>query len=224
MIWGLDTLGAAGLLIFAGSTIQCTVPQPPKISVNPVSAPIAYEFSLSAEELGRFKVDTVSPYAPGTDLTTGGLRHDRPKIETAVKWGVRSFPGREAACLWYNDITVNINLNPKIYIARDHTSPACRNAILEHEKKHVAVDRQVINRFSRNIGQAIKSAVDQAGAMGPYKLSEVEKAQQRLVKHIEAAIDTQTFLMQEEMRRHQAAVDSLEEYERVGKICDEGEK
>lgn len=220
---GFDLLTAAGLLVLAGNVVQCNVPQAPFISINPTSAPIQYDYTLSSKELGVFKSDTISPYAPGADTTTGGLRHDRPAMHTEVTWGVRKYPDRQIACLWYEKITIDIALEPKIYIAKEEKrNPACRDAIMDHELKHVSVDREVINRYAAEIGQAVKQAVDGAGAMGPYKYEDLADIQARLVDHVKAAVDSRKLMLYQEMSRLQGQVDSLEEYERVSKICRKG--
>lgn len=224
-MFGFDVMTAAGLLILAGNTVQCAVPRAPQITVTPLSAPVQYEFSLSAEELGRFKTDTISPYAPGVDTSTGGLRHDRPEVRTEVRWGVMNYEDLKISCLWYENINVTIDLSPKIYVASDNSnSPACRDAIINHELKHVSVDREIINSYAQSIGVAVKQAVDGIGAMGPYNYHELEEVRNRLIGHIEAAVESRKFLLYQEMSRRQAAVDSLEEYEYVSKICEEAKK
>lgn len=218
-MFGLGPLGAAGIAVLAAGGVECSVPKPPEIIVTPSTAPIQYEFSLTSEELGRFQTNTVNPYAPGTDTATGGLRHDRPRVTTRVAWGVREYRQYGAACLWYDKITVEIALSPKIYIADDMEGEDCREAIMEHEEEHVSVDRDVINSYAQAIGLSVKNAVDGAGAMGPYNLSQIEDIRGGLVKHIETAVESRSFYMYQEMTRRQSEVDSLEEYKRISDIC-----
>ncbi|MCB9996591.1 MAG: hypothetical protein H6869_09165 [Rhodospirillales bacterium] len=219
-MFGFDAATVAGLLILAGNTMLCSVPAAPAISVVPTTAPVAYEFNLTSEELGRFKSNTVNPYDPGTDTATGGLRHDRPAIKTRVQWGIQQDPARQTACLWYDKIEVTIELSPKIYIASERTKDSvCRDAIIDHELKHVDVDRDVINKYAMDIGLAVKDAVDGAGAMGPYNYHQLDTVKKQLVGHITAAVESKKLLLHQEMARRQAGVDSLEEYERVSKIC-----
>ena len=220
-MYGFDLTLMAGFLVLAGNTVQCTVPAPPQIIVNPVSAPVQYEYGLSREQLGSFKSSTVNPYAPGTDTATGGLRHDRPVVKTSVHWKTMTYPDQNVSCLWYDKIEIAIELQPKIYVAKENNNPICRNAILDHEHRHVAVDRAVINRYAANIGKAVKTAVDSIGAMGPYNAHEMEDVRQNLVHHIESTVDAQQMMLHQEMKREQTKVDSLEEYERVSKICQE---
>lgn len=222
-MFGLDVITAAGMLVLAGNTVQCAVPKAPHISVTPQSAPVQYEFSLTAEQLGQFKSNTVNPYAPGLDTSTGGLRHDRPAIKTQVRWGVANYRDLDVSCLWYENINVTIDLSPKIYIAKDHGNQVCRDAIMDHELKHVTVDREVINLYAQDIGQAVKQAVDGIGAMGPYNNHELEDVRGKLIGHIEAAVESKKFVLHQEMARRQREVDSLEEYERVRKICEGAE-
>jgi len=219
-MFGLDLIAATGLLVLAGNTVQCHIPVVPKITVTPTSAPIQYEYRLSSAQLDQMRSNTVNPYAPGTDTATGGLRHDRPKISTNVSWGTRTYPGRNLVCLWYESVDVSIALQPKIYIAKEsQKTRACRDAIKEHELEHVRIDRQVINEYAQGLGQAVKKAVDNAGAMGPYNLHEQKEVQEQLVGHIQAAMDSQKFLLHQEMSRRQAKIDSLEEYEAISVIC-----
>ncbi len=223
-MFGFDFTTLAGLLVLAGNMPVCTVPEAPQIGVTPSSAPIEYEFNLSSAELNGFRSNTVNPYAPSADTTTGGLRHDRPRIATEVEWGIMSYPGRQVSCLWYKSIKVTIDLSPKIYIASEHDNPVCRAAIVEHEVKHVDMDRLLINQYAYGIGTAVKQAVDQVGPMGPYNYHELEGVREKLTEHIYNAVDSQKFLLHQEMSRRQAEVDSLAEYERVNKICDKAEK
>lgn len=222
---GLDLITGAGILWLAAGSGGCAVPAPPRILIDPVTAPIFYEERLSAEELGRLKGDTANPYAPGTDTSTGGLRHDRPQVRTKVQWSESFFPATQKTCFWYDEITVTIALSPTIYIARERQkAPACREAILEHEMWHVDTDREVINEIAQQIGLAVKRVVDGAGAMGPYDKEEGEKIKKRMIDSVQAAVDSQKPLLEAEMARRQAQVDTLEEYERISRICHDAEK
>ena len=223
-MFGLDIATVASLLVLANAPVTCNVPKAPQISVDPVSAPIEYELGLTTEQLSAFKSNTVNPYAPNVDTTTGGLRHDRPRITTEVEWGVAQIAQRQIACMWYETITVKIELSPKIYIAKDFGDSRCHSAIMEHEIKHVEVDRAVINRYAYDIGMSVKAAVDEIGAIGPYNFHELEGVREQLVNHIKTAVDSQKFKLHQEMAREQAKIDSLEEYERVNKICEESTK
>lgn len=217
---GLQTLAVSGLLVLAGNPVTCTVPQAPVINVVPRTAAIDYDFSQSSDALTKKRTNTISPYAAGADTTTGGLRSDRPKMATKMQWGTQTFPDLGIMCFWYKQIDITIDLSPKISVAKEFDDRGtCREAILEHERKHVKVDREVINKYALAIGKAVQNAVNTAGALGPYKVSDADAVQNKLQAHIQSAVSSQELLLYEEMSRRQNDVDSLDEYTRVSEIC-----
>ena len=200
------------------SPVPCYVPKAPKININPITQPIEYDYSKSQEELTAMQSSTVNPYAVNVDTATNGLRQDTPVTQMEVSLGSKGYAG-DVFCMWYDTINVTIQLQPKIYIAEEFKSGRCHDAILEHEKKHIAVDHEVINKYSQDIGQAILSAVNSAGAMGPYNRYELPEMQDLMVEHIKSAVSSKELFLKEDMRRRQSQIDSLEEYEAVSVIC-----
>ena len=205
--------------IRSAADVRCTVPKAPLIQVLPKTANIRYDHSMTTAQLTAMGSNTVNPYASNLDATTGGLRSDSAKISSNIKMGTQTYPALQVGCIWYDSIEVNIALNPVIYIAKEYQQEPCKSAITEHEVKHVTVDREVMNKYAAEIGRAIQSSVNQAGALGPFNVQEMHQHQDRLIKHIQSAIDSQQLMLEKEMRTRQAQVDSLEEYERVSKIC-----
>lgn len=221
-MWGLDILTAGSLMLLSGggSDVVCTVRHAPQVSVTPQTQEISYDYDQTSAALSAMKSDTVSPYAPDADVTTGGLRADRPETRIEVRWNILEYPVLGLVCLSYDRVDITTTLKPKIYIAKDFTTDRrCKAAILEHEKKHVLVDRQIINKYAPKIGQAVKDTIDEAGALGPYKKDELDHWQKQMIEHVEAAAARHRLQMEKEMRARQAEVDSLEEYNRVSKIC-----
>lgn len=220
MVFGPEILAMkAALILAAASGEACTVRKAPSITVKIETEEIDYDYSHTAAALGLMKTDSVSPYSPGADTVSGGLREDHPEIRSQVGWELMSEPYRKIGCLSYDKIDIVIHLDPKIYVAKEFNSGACREAILQHERRHVEVDRKVMNKYGASIGQAVQAAVNSAGALGPFKLEDQEKMKALSSSHIESAINTQKLLMEQEMRRLQGQVDSLEEYKRVSAQC-----
>ena len=218
---GLDVLTISSLLVMtAGNTVHCTVPKPPAISVNPTSREVEYNFRENAKALGSRKNDTVSPYEPGSDTTTGGLRHDQPQTSLQISWGVVQYPDLGVACLYYDSVAINIELSPTIYVAKEYLDKKeCKSAILEHERRHVRVDRKIINKYALKIGQSVKQSIDEMGAIGPIRVEDIETTQKQLIEHVKNAATAHDFEISEDMRRLQEQVDSIEEYKRISAIC-----
>lgn len=205
--------------IKSASDVTCTVPKAPTIKVTPQTAEIKYDYSKTSKQLTEQGSNTVNPYAANIDTTTGGLRADTPKIRSNVKVGTLTYPSLKVGCIWYDEIEVGIDLSPVIFIAKEFQKEPCKSAIVKHELKHVTVDREVMNKFAMEIGKAVQASVNQAGALGPFNLSEMNAQQDRLMAHIQSAISSQQLLLDKEMRQKQAEVDSLEEYQQTGKVC-----
>lgn len=227
MVFGPEILmlQAAAILTVADPAAQaggmaCVVEKAPSITVKVQTEEIDYDYSRNAAELGKLKTDSVSPYAPGADTVSGGLREDHPEIRSQIEWALKYEPKRNVGCMWYDTIEIIIHLKPKIYVAKEfYASQPCREAILQHERRHVEVDRKVMNKYAAGMGKAVQNAVNNAGAMGPFNMDDQEKIKTLSGKHIESALDSQRLLMEKEMRSLQSQVDSLEEYKRVSSFC-----
>lgn len=208
-----------GSLARSAADVRCTVPKAPTIRVLPQTADIKYDYSKSTAELTARGSNTVNPYAANLDTTTGGLRADAPVIKSSIKMGTMTYPSLGVGCMWYDSVIVDIKLAPTIFIAKEFQQEPCKSAIVGHEVKHVAVDREVMNKYALEIGKAIQAAVNQVGAMGPFNANEMSSYQDQYIKHVQSAINSQELLLTKEMRMKQGQVDSIQEYERVGSYC-----
>lgn len=213
---------ALAVLISGGKqavAVTCRVEKPPAVTVRVETADIVYDFAQTAQALAALRGDTRSPYPAGVDSVSGGLRKMTPKITTLFSWSLTEWPAKKTGCLTYKTVDVTIRMDPQIYVAREFNTDVCRNAILQHERKHVAVDRQVMNKYAGSMGRAIQQAVDKAGAIGPFALGRAQEMQDISGRHVEKALEEQISLMEQEMHRRQEKVDSLEEYEYVSSFC-----
>lgn len=212
----------AGLLMLPSHTAvaadKCYVPKAPTIKITPISEDIQYDFSLSTEQLNQKR--SANGIAVDADSTTGGLRHDQPEMRMAVKWGYNQYPD-DTFCGWYDEVEVTITLRPTIFIAKDFNKKGCREAILEHERQHVEVDRRVMNKYVHDIGNAIQKSVDRVGAIGPYHKSDLERIQKKMIRRVEDAVASEELMLNKAMEEQQAIVDTPEEYKRVSQICHE---
>ncbi len=216
---GIDIITVPAMMVLASADVTCRLPQAPVVRVMPQTNDISYEFDLDSAALARIRSDSVNPFAASIDTTTGGLRHERPEIRIEVRLGGLHYPARDLTCIWYEQVDVTITLNPQIYIASDFTGRACREAILEHEMKHVRVDRTIMNEYAGRLGREIEKTVNQTGALGPYTPSQAEIMQKRMTESVQAAMLSLESGLQQEMRDRQAEVDTKEEYLRVSNIC-----
>lgn len=208
-------------LILAATPVQCSIPVAPIINIKPVTADIQYDFSKTDQQLTAMKSNTISPYGINADMVTRGLRHDKPTMDYNIQFGSAVHPSSGTFCVWYKQIDINIKLSPKIYIAKGYNKGKCGQFILNHEKKHVLVDRQVMNKYAQMMGKSVQNAVNMAGALGPYNMDKVDSVRDGMSKHIDSALQSVLLLMQNEMNNKQQAIDSKEEYDAGHEACKE---
>lgn len=218
-MFGLEILAVSSLLHLAGGPVKCTLPQAPRIVVSPQSDPVRYVYNLGSGALGQMPTDTVNPYGAGVDTATGGLRKDAPTFRIQAHIGYQQWPALGVFCMYYDRVRLDIHLKPTIYIAREYGPGPCREAILEHERKHVRVDREIMNKYAGLMGRAVQDRVDSIGVVGPFKISQLQQMQDLMIGYVSKTVEAQEKALQAEMRQRQAAVDSLQEYEQVGAIC-----
>lgn len=221
MLFGLE-LAAAGLLWAHASaqTVTCSHQAPPPVRVAPSLEQIKYDNSRTQRELDRMDIDTLNPYG-NKETHVGGLMSGEIRVEHKVGFVQERYEQLDQTCVHYDSIAVSMTINPTIYIAREHKPGTCRYAaIMEHEHKHVDVDRVIVNKYARRIGDALSFALNKYGATyGPFPQAEVAGIQNRLQRYIDDIVKAEVEAMNTERLAAQQAIDTLEEYERVRKLC-----
>jgi len=196
-------------------------PQPAgKVNVIWGSDNIQYDFTKSQSQMDRMDNDTVNPYGNHAKTHVGGLMKGGISISSNIKTATLSYPRSRQTCQWIGEMTLNIRIDPKIYIARQHKKGSCRhNAILEHEMKHVFVDREVVKRYVPQFKKALEKGVRKVGIVGPKPSSQTLKYQNKISDYMEGEMKKVADKMYAERSKRQAAVDTLKEYERVAAMC-----
>lgn len=224
MIFGPEILALHTALVLTGggrgTSFVCKLPKAPEIKVDLVTDEIKYDFSQSAAALSAIQSGGGANTARANpDAVSGGLREDKPEVRSQLSWAVRYEENTKVGCMWFDEISITVHLRPKIYVAREFNQGQCREQILAHEQKHIAVDRKVMNQFALSMGNAVQGAVNRTGPMGPFNMRDIDTIKARSSRTIESTIAAQSNLMQQQMRQLQGQVDSPAEYKRVSSFC-----
>ena len=199
-----------------------TCPSKPAGKINIVwgSDNIAYDFTKSQAQLDRVDVDTDSPYDRSVKTHVGGLMKGGISVNSQVQVMTLTYPRSRQICQWIDRMDVNINIDPKIYIARDHKQGSCKHkAILDHEMKHIFVDREAVKKYMPIIKRQLEIAVRKVGIVGPKSDRDVNKYQKKITDYMDKELRSITEKMYAERKGKQQGVDTLEEYERVSRQC-----
>ena len=216
-------LMTAFFCLWSGDVLaEITCPAKPAGKVNIIwgSEPIQYDFSKSQSQMDRIDNDTVNPYDRDTKTHVGGLMQGGIAIKSQVQVATLTYPRSKQICQWLDKMDVNININPKILIASDHKKGSCRhNAILNHEMKHIFVDREIVRKYVPLIKRELEQAAIKVGIVGPKDARNAKLFQDKITDYMDGRLKIITTKMYSERSQNQQGIDSLVEYNRVSAEC-----
>ena len=217
---GIDPLTIPSMIILAASS-GCPKHEPTKINIVPKTAEVKYDYSQSLKQIQQYTTDTVDPYGFHGQTITQGFMKGQIELRHKIRFGQVKNARFGLACIWYNDITVEITIDPTIVIARELYQDRCmRNAILGHELKHVRVDREIVNKYAKSMGQKLLSALKSRGFdAGPFEISRINEVSRKMQTVVKQILELEYKKMGIERQERQRAVDSLEEYNSVDDKC-----
>lgn len=218
----VDPLTLSTLLVLAGTKPNlCPVPPPAKINMLPSTAEIAFDTSQTLAQLQGYSMDTVDPYGFHGMTYTQAFMKGQIQPSYQVRVGHVYLEKYRAYCLWYEDITVKIEIDPTIVIAKELYADLCmRKALIGHESKHVMVDRKVVNDHADSIGRKLYAELKSRGfSVGPVPAASGQEVVDRMQKVVKQILEFEFQKMNLDRMERQRAVDNLEEYKSVDAQC-----
>ncbi len=203
----------------------CQPKEAPHINIHTSTDQVSFDFSLSEKQLNKFSVSTVNPYASNIITDVGGLMKGGIEANMQMSFGTMTDRGAGQMCYWHDTIDVSLHIKPTIYIANEFPAGSCMHtAIMEHEQKHVTVDREIVNKYAKLIGEAFQSDITRYRVFGPIPISQGDAMAQQLKHRMESIFKTYTAQMSAERKQRQQQVDNINEYERVNHLCPKEKK
>jgi hypothetical protein len=216
----LSMVLSAGAFAAPQNAVWCRPDKPARVDVRAGSEDIRWDFSKSTEQLRNFDIDTKNPYGDHGHFEVGGLMKGGINMEQTMRFSSLTHQGLRQICVYYDSVNVRFNITPTIYIANKHQPGTCKhNAIKEHEMKHIAVDRKIVNKYAALVGRMIKAEIDRAAIYGPVPFTQAAQVQSHMKQRMENILRTASAQMEAERAKLQQAVDSREEYDRVSRQC-----
>ncbi len=224
-MFGFDPVTLSTLLVLASNPVSCPAHPPTNINVIPRTEKVKYDSSQTLKEIQSYSMDTVDPYAfHGTTITQGFMK-GQIKLEQKMKFGQSKNTQYGFSCLWYKDITIELHIDPTIVIARELYNDKCMSkAIIQHELKHVRVDREIVNKYAKIMGQKLLEGLKTRGyEAGPMKIEDAPEVSKKMQRVVSQLLELEYQKLGIERAERQREVDSLEEYESVDDKCPEFE-
>ncbi len=125
------------------------------------------------------------------------------------------------ACLWIDKLALDVAVaDRKIYIVKKRVPGTCAyDAVLVHERKHQRVDDDLLREQAPLIRQAIEQALAALPAPSPVPPAEESAVRTRLAAAVQTALERALKTLDAERKVRQAAIDTPQEYRRVGAAC-----
>ncbi len=220
-MFGLDLLAAGSLVILAGGQADfCKAASPAKINVIPKTKEIDFDYSQKLAEIQGQAMDTIDPYGFHGMSQTQGFMQGAIKMVPRIKIATETYSRYKAACLWYEEIDIQIEIDPKIVIAKEVNKDLCMGkAVRDHEMKHINADRKIVNKYSRIMGQKVYNSLKGRFVAGPIRIDDMERVGKKMQETVFQIVKHEYKKMELERIDDQRAIDSLEEYERVDAQC-----
>ncbi len=222
---GIDPITLTSLLVLAaGGKASCPAREATKINVVPKTEKVKYDNRQTLKEIQSYKTDTVDPYEFHGQTVTQGFMKGQIQLSQKIVFGQVS--NTVFGCVWYDTITIEINIDPTIVIAKELYQDSCmRKAILGHEMLHVNVDRMIVNKYAKTMGNKLLTELKSRGySAGPFSINRMEEIKSKMQRVITQILELEYKKMGIEREEEQRKVDSLEEYETVGDKCPAFEK
>jgi hypothetical protein len=203
----------------------CKPSRQPIINIKTSTDNIRYDFTKSEDSLNKFDISTVNPYGDDVITDVGGLMKGGIKTQHRISFETMTNPRTREVCIWHDKIEVSLHIQPTIYIASEFPQGTCmHNAILEHEYKHITVDREIVNKYAKLIGDSVREDINRYRIFGPVPISQESATLEMVKKRIELIMTHYTNHMSAERKQRQQAVDTVEEYNRVNSMCGRNKK
>lgn len=209
------------MVLAAASPKICQIPEPAKIKVVPKTEKVTLDTSRTLAQIQNENIDTINPYGYNSVTHTNGFMEGRIQLRATTELDYKQAPRLPAYCLWYKRVDVELQIQPKIVIAKEVAKDKCMyKAVLTHEMKHVNADRRIVNKYAKIIGQKVFDGLKQRGFIaGPIPPENTEEVSLRMRETVNQIIELENKKMEIERAEVQQAIDNIEEYESVQAQC-----
>lgn len=128
---------------------------------------------------------------------------------------------RPRGCVWLSSVKLTVAIDPRlIRIARELRPDSCRyRSVMEHERKHQAVDDDVLARRLPWLRDHLAGALKGMRTDRPRPVGELEALGGKMVENTTKTVTAAWQQLVDERDRLQREVDTPQEYERVRLQC-----
>jgi len=203
--------------------LECAMKTPVQINITPKSQKIRYDFSRTLDEIQiSHNHNAHSHYGFSHGLVRQGYMKADMKMEPVVKIAGLTYTAQGKTCLWYESINITLEITPQIVIAKEVYEDSCmKKAVLEHEMKHIKIDRIVANKYAKRMARKIQQdlSADNSLIQGPFSSSHKKKVTKKMQDRVFEIARQEYKKLEKERNKRQNQIDNADEYEHVSNQC-----
>lgn len=150
---------------------------------------------------------------------TMGLYRMQLQSKMEARIGTRTRAG--LVCQWIDAVTVALSMSPReIFVVRERPPGTCGyDVVLDHERKHQAVDDAVFAEYKTQLRQKIERAILDLQPERPVPVGVTLAARARLSTFVRGVVTAAVDGLMTARQTRQAQVDNPSEYARLGTAC-----
>jgi hypothetical protein len=187
----------------------------PNITVNIVPWQVREDRSRTQEQLTPMasRQSWLTPGHSARGIYNAALMH-RVNIDFVEQDGGFA----KGPCVGIKSLNVDLSFqNPTLYLAQELAWASCvANAVREHEKKHAAMDVQVLSEFAPALNADMVRWVD---VHRPVEASSGDEAKTIWQNNLQDYLKSQLQIFTNSRNRRQQGIDTPEEYQRIASAC-----
>jgi len=215
MVLLLPAFAVASNLVLADATPASCTPDPTDVRIEIKIADPRVDTTKTGAQLQTMHFDgAVSSnrrFTEWTGLTVGGIA-----VDSEIRIANDTANGK--VCAWPSAVTITLSTAPTVYVVTDHGD--CQKAAgLKHEMEHVAIDRQIIQRYAQIFRRRIASMADAIELDSTASDKDLKTQRRRIEEKIDAMIAVVSDNLNADRDMEQQAFDSPEEYTRMSNAC-----
>jgi hypothetical protein len=176
---GLAALAAVLGPLPAAAQLACPT-DPPVVTLEISEIQPTIDRSITRAEL------TAMSRAPGNNTHTLGMYGATWTIrtQTQLQYMTEQDAPRPRGCVWLSEVKLTVSIDPRlIRIARELRPDSCRyRSVLEHERKHQAVDDDVLARRLPRLREQVAGALKVVRTDKPRRVGELDTLGERMVE------------------------------------------
>lgn len=209
------------LMGHAMAATQCPDAPRPVYNLRAEISEPRLDFSMGREALNEkfFDIPLPDPHIYHREL--GAVMTARMRLDYDLNMQETTLEDGQL-CIAFQTLDITLSADPVIYLSSEFQKETCNfKFFLEHELKHVEIDRAVIAEYTPRVLEILDLAFaeDNDWKIGPLPPSIGDEAKDSLRAHVEGALNVAfTHLMTARMERQQA-LDSVEEYLDLARAC-----